>query len=253
MLASLPMYDRTELREAHQEYWRNIQNALSARGIDSSNQLESDGIGLSFWSSEDLLLSQTCGMPYRKYLHERVNLVGTPDYAVESCPAGYYCSHFVVRKNDVRNVITDFQSSVFAYNETESQSGFAAPWNHLKPNNIWFDRSLQTGTHLKSAEAVANGKADIASIDAVTWRFAERYEALAGCLRILATTKPTPGLPYITSKRNNPDLIFSAVVEGIDQTTPDTLKKIGIQSIVRLPKDDYLKIPNPYVSDHVTN
>ena len=252
MNASLPMYDRPELAESHEEYWRNIHVALSNRGIDSPIHLNKQGFGLPFWKSENLVLIQTCGMPYRKYLLDKVCLVGTPDFGVDGCPPGYYCSHFVVRKNDHRESVADYHGAVFAFNEVDSQSGFAAAWNHLKVDQIWFKQTLQTGAHLTSAKAVAFKEADIASIDAVTWRFAEQYEEFAGQLRILETTTPTPGLPYITSRQNDPDLIFDALQEALAVTNPQTLRRLHIRGIQKIPKAEYLNVPNPEisVSDH---
>lgn len=248
MTASLPMYDRPELAEAHDEFWGNINVALSERGIISPKNLNKHGFGLSFWKSEDLVLSQTCGMPYRKHLHQEVNLVGTPDYAVDGCPPGYYCSHFIVRKDDLRNTVLDFKDAVFAFNEMDSQSGFAAAWNHLKKKNVWFTRTLQTGAHLSSAKAVASKKADIASIDAVTWRFAEHYEEFASQLRVLETTSPTPGLPYITSRKNDPEILFDALQDALTETSPQTLNKLRIRGIKKIPKAEYLNIQNPKIS-----
>ena len=84
--ASLPMYDRPELREAHDDYWAAIHQRLENSGVESPAKLERNGVGLDFWSDGNLIFSQTCGLPYRKYLHDKVGLVATPDFAIEGCP-----------------------------------------------------------------------------------------------------------------------------------------------------------------------
>ena len=79
------MYDRPELRDAHDRLWATIRGNLGY-GPES---LSSPTDMASFWQSDDLLFGQTCGMPYRTFLHDRVQLVGTPDYGIEGCPPGY--------------------------------------------------------------------------------------------------------------------------------------------------------------------
>lgn len=85
MFASLPMYQRDELNEAHDEYWYLISKKLG-----HNIHLTKTGDETDLWLDPNLLLSQTCGMPYRTYLHDKVTLVGTPDYGVNRCPPGRY-------------------------------------------------------------------------------------------------------------------------------------------------------------------
>ena len=92
MIASLPMYDRPELRAETDRYWTLIQEELAARGVDAPEALLRDGALMPQWESPDLILSQTCGFPYRARLHGRVALVGTPDFGNEGCAPGYYRS-----------------------------------------------------------------------------------------------------------------------------------------------------------------
>jgi hypothetical protein len=61
-VASLPMYDLPELREATDELWRALAARLQNRGIDAPVTLERDETNLdAVWSDPRLLLSQTCG------------------------------------------------------------------------------------------------------------------------------------------------------------------------------------------------
>jgi hypothetical protein len=45
----------------------------------------------------DLLLAQTCGLPFRRDLWGRVAYVATPAYDLPDCPAGWYRSALVAR------------------------------------------------------------------------------------------------------------------------------------------------------------
>ncbi|MFT6024626.1 MAG: ABC-type phosphate/phosphonate transport system substrate-binding protein [Ascidiaceihabitans sp.] len=245
MIANLMMYQRPQLDEAHARYWALIRKHLSDAGIDSPKDLSQDAEEFFVWKHSELVLSQTCGMPYRTWLHDKVQIVGTPDYGLAGCPAGYYRSAIVVRADDTRTDMAAFKDAVFAYNQKFSQSGYAAPFWHLKPEGFWFENRLHTEQHLLSAQAVATGDADIASLDAVTWRNIEMYEPFANDLRVLDWTEPTPGLPLITALGNDADLIFKAVKGAIDDLDDHSKSLLGIKGIVKIPKDEYLKIPNP--------
>ena len=180
MIASLMMYLRPQLVDAHDRFWVLIRQNLADAGIDAPAQLSQDADEFHVWKHPQLALSQTCGMPYRLWLHDKVSLVGTPDYGLEECPPGYYRSALVVRKSDRRSDPTAFRDAVFAYNQTFSQSGYAAPYWHLRPHGFWFDNRLHTEQHLLSAKAVAEGRADIASLDGTSWRLMEKYAVRKG-------------------------------------------------------------------------
>lgn len=245
MIANLTMYQRPELVDAHDRYWQLIHEALRDAGIPSPKTLSQEAEEFYVWKHPDLVLSQTCGMPYRLWLHEIVELVGTPDFGVDGCPPGYYRSAMVVRADDPRTEIEAFGEAVFAYNQTFSQSGYAAPYWHMKPKDVWFENRLHTEQHLLSAQAVSEGRADIASLDAVSWRNIETYEPWANRLRVLCWTAPTPGLPLITASAEHRDAIFAAVGHAIAQLAEGDRTSLGINGIVRIPKDAYLAIPNP--------
>lgn len=243
MIASLMMYRRPQLDAAHGRYWQLIREHLRTAGIDSPDALSQDAEEFAVWTDPDLVLSQTCGMPYRTWLHDKVTLVGTPDFGLPDCPPGHYNSALIVRADDQRASIADFIDGTFAYNQTFSQSGYGAPYWHLHP--LWFSRLLHTEQHLLSARAVADGRADIASIDAVTWRLITQYEPFARDLRVLDWTEPTPGLPLITSKGRDAAAIFDAVAAATDQLEPRDKEALGLKSLICIPKSAYLAVPNP--------
>lgn len=78
MIAFLGMYDMPDLHAANDRLWTLIRQHLGfgpdtlSRGLDP----------WEIWQSPDLVLAQTCGMPFRTRLHRDVALIGTPDYGV---------------------------------------------------------------------------------------------------------------------------------------------------------------------------
>ena len=245
MTASLMMYLRPELAEANDRFWALIRANLRDRGVDAPRELDNAAHEFDVWTNPALVLSQTCGMPYRLLLHDRVALVGTPDYGLDGCQPGYYRSAIVVRADDPRQSLNDFRNGRFAFNQTISQSGFSAPYAHCMKQGFWFADRVPSGQHLQSARMVAQGTADIASLDAVTWRLIENYEAFSSGLRVLDWTDPTPGLPLITAQTNTADTIRDAVraaILGLD--APDR-NCLGLRDIVAINKSAYLAVKSP--------
>ncbi len=245
MIASLMMYARPELEAAHARLWALVRNELAKRDIDSPETLSQDAEEFSVWESPDLVLSQTCGMPYRTWLADKVQLVGTPDYGLEDCPPGYYRSAIVVRADDSRQTLANFKEARFAYNQNFSQSGYGAPYFHCKARGFWFETLTQSGGHLASAQAVAEGRADIAALDALSWRMMERHEPWSAKLRVLEWTTPTPGLPLITSAGQDAAVIFTAVNVALARLTGEDKEALSLKGLVQINKADYLAVPNP--------
>lgn len=245
MIASLMMYARPELETATARYWADIRAALATRRITAPEVLSNDADAFDVWTAPDLVLSQTCGMPYRLWLHEQVTLIGTPDFAVEGCAPGYYTSAVAVRADDTRETLLDFSTARLAYNQTFSQSGFAALHALVSPMGFWFEDRMQTHGHVQSARAVAEGRADIAALDAVTWRLIQRYDPWAENLRVLAWTAPSPGLPYIAARGADAAATFDAVSTAIAGLDAQDRIDLGLQGLIHIPAEAYLAIPNP--------
>lgn len=224
MIASLPMYDRAETAAANDRLWSGIRAHLGRgpAGLTRAADL------WEHWQSPELLLSQTCGYPYRARLHGKVQLVGTPILDLDA-PAGCYFS-VLVRRPGTRAL------DMMAYNDALSQSGWAAPHAHgLRPAHL-----VCTGSHRASAQAVARGQADFAAIDALTWRMILAHDAFAGDLEVWDRTAPTPALPYITRAGEDAGALFAALEWALRRLSPRDRDQLGLCGITRLPPEDYL-------------
>lgn len=251
MIAALPMYDWPEVRAETDALWRAIAAALLAEGIEAPAELTRDRALMDLWTDPGLLFAQTCGLPFRTRLRDHVTLVGTPDFDIEDTPPGHYRSILVARAGTTGEFI-DFAGGLLAVNGTESQSGWAAPQNQAAAMGFGFTRILVTGAHVASAESVADGRADLAAIDAVTWRLITRYRPqTARALRIVTRTAPTPGLPYVTSKSRDPAPLARATAAGIAALAPPVREKLGLRAMVALPASRYLAVPTPPAPDPV--
>ena len=252
MIASLPMYDRPETAAANDRLWAGIRDRLRAEGLPAPEALIHGASDLwPLWTSADLVLSQTCGYPYRSRLHGQVLLVGTPDYGVEGCAPGYYRSVFVARADDPRDRIDMFDRAQMAYNEALSQSGWAAPQTHAAGIGIRLLPGLRTAAHDQSAKAVAEGRADLAALDAVTWRLLQQFDPVCRDLRVVGLTEPTPGLPLITARTHDPDILFDVLAEAIADMPAADRTLTGLQRLVRIPAAIYLSVPTPPSPDRI--
>ncbi|MEM6371600.1 MAG: PhnD/SsuA/transferrin family substrate-binding protein [Pseudomonadota bacterium] len=197
--ASLAMYARPELDAANAEIWTAAREHLHTHGIDAPGKLDPDGVGYDYWEDPNLLVSQTCGYPYRSRLFDTVSLIGTPDYGLEDCPPGYYYSVYLVRRSSHYKTIQDLQGATFAFNDKHSQSGFHGPMAHLGAHGVAANPHLETGAHIASAIAVVQGQCDFAAVDAITWRYMLQSDDFTSDLRIITGSHPVPGLPLITA------------------------------------------------------
>ena len=93
---------------------------------------------LQGWLHPDLILGQTCGLPYISKLCDKVELVGTPDYGVEGCPPGFYHSTLVSSSADPRRHLSEFLGSTLAFNGPAIHN--QATVRSCRPQHHWRDR-----------------------------------------------------------------------------------------------------------------
>ncbi len=254
MIASLPMYDRAETQGANDRLWAGIRDGLRAAGLAAPDALTRGQDDLfAQWLMPDLVFSQTCGFPFRTRLHDKITLVGTPDFGVQGCPPGYYKSVFVAHADDPRDDIGQFDGAGLAFNDSHSQSGWAAPQNHAAAIGIRLIPALQSGSHALSARAVAARKAPIAALDMVTWSLLQDWEPAAKHLKVVGATQPTPGLPYITAKGGDGTAIFAAAKAAIAALSQPDRALLRLRDLTFIRAADYLAVPIPPPPDQIAH
>ena len=240
-IAALPMYDRPENRAAHDALWALVRDGLRARGVAAPDALDRQVGVWEGWSHPDLVLGQICNLPYRARMTGRVRLVGAPDHGLEGAPPGHYHSVFVARADDDTDPAA-YAGRRFAYSEGLSHSGWGAPQAWAAARGFRFPATLATGAHVESARAVAEGRADLAAIDAVTWRMFERWEPFVAGLRVIGRTGVSPGLTYVTAAAD-PAPHLEALAEAIDRLDAASRETLGLVGVVRLPESAYADLP----------
>ena len=236
------MYDYPHTRAANTLLWSLIREQLGY----GPTELTHDRDPWDIWQSSELVFSQTCGLPFRAGLHDKVQLIGTPDYGLVGCPAGHYNSVIVVSSASTIGDVKSLKGQSMAYNEGLSQSGWAAPQAHLKQANVSFETGPYTGSHKASAQAVATGGADFAAIDGLTWEMLRvNIPEVTDKIRVLDRTLPTPALPYITSMPQDAGTIANAVESAIKSLPTAARETLHLKGLVRLSPSAYLEMPLP--------
>ena len=235
------MYDMPEVRAETDRLWAVLRDALREAGFAAPDALTRPIADLwPHWHDPDLTLSQTCGLPYSAKLSGKVTLLGAPDYDLGDNESGHYFSQIIVRNDHPATSVKDLSGGRFAFNMRESQSGWAAPDVLLNIHET-FDETVETGGHAASAHAVAEGRADVAAIDAVTWALLQRHDPVAVQLRIIGQTAATPGLPYISRLMTAPDAarMRSAVGAAVAALDKPACQALFLRGFVPLTDADY--------------
>jgi ABC-type phosphate/phosphonate transport system substrate-binding protein len=242
------MYDWPEVHWAHDALWDAIASRLREQGIDAPGALDRTRPFGDAWLDPGLVLSQTCGYPFSTQLIGKVRLVATPIYDVEGCEGPYYSTFIVARREEDGSRLPDFARRRFGFNSRDSLSGHLALRVALHEAGIdpkqvsW----IETGGHRASIRAVAEGSADIASIDSVCWALAREHAAEAVLrLKVVAQTPLRPGLPFLTATRPEEETarIRSAIEEALDDpATGPARAALHLSGIAVLAESDYLPL-----------
>jgi len=231
MIASLPMYDRPETRAAHDTFWASFRDALGYGPAALDRTIAYD----DSWAHPDLLLGQICNLPYRAKFRDQLVRISNCDHRLPDTPAGFYHSVFVVRAEDADRGLAPACLGRFAYNDALSQSGWGAPLDRVTRQGLTFHTTLRTGSHQKSMLAVANGDADLAAIDAVTWRMLQKWESSAQHLRVVGRTGLSPAMGFVTTKGHNPAKLRNAIQSALNALSKDEMDNLGLYGQVELP------------------
>lgn len=228
MQAALPMYFPP--RAALQCFWSELTNVLAAapetQGLVIPRQLSEPADCHAQWLQPDLLLSQACGYPLVTQLAGKVQLVGTFAYDAPGVDGIHCRSQLICRALDTRRSLADFSGSTLAFNDTVSQSGYNALRALVASTTMarpFFAKSLATGAHYRSLEAVRCGQADMAALDPVSWsHWQQSQPTQAAELRVFGQSESYPGLPLISSLHTAPE-VLSALRRALHHMATDAV------------------------------
>lgn len=187
----------------------------------------------TLWVHPKLLFGQACWGPMELGLGEHVQVAGQPDYSNVEGGQGAFYSSVIVMRADGGHVSSpaDGQALLpldlirgkrFTYNSLDSMSGSIALGRDIEAvgeSRDIFSERIQSGGHRSSIIAVAQEKADVATIDCLSWALAQRFEPAAKGVAVVGWTALRKGLPYICS-RHLPHEMFQSIRVVIGGNAP---------------------------------
>ena len=158
----------------------------------------------------------------------------------------YFCDVIVSRGSAVRS-FRDLKGGTWAYNDLCSLSGhggLAARLGSGATAGTFFGRTIHSGSHPASVQLVADGGADVASIDSnVLMILMKRTPALREEVRILESWGPYPIQPVVVRTGLDPAL-KGALKESLLKTEADPITRLeleafGLKRFVAVGEEDY--------------
>jgi ABC-type phosphate/phosphonate transport system substrate-binding protein len=250
LIASLPMYDFPWIAAANDALWASIAARLSEAGVRAPKGLTQGGDLAALWRHSGLILGQTCGYPYVTALKETVTLIAAPEYSFPGCEGASHRSFIIRRLSDARRALGEFRGAIAAVNAHDSNTGmnlFRATIAPVAGGQAFFSSIVVTGSHEASVTAVAEGRADLASIDCVSFRLLERGRPeLIERVAIVAESPVSPCLPFVASGSLPPSTIV-AVREALFAALDDpglagTRDALGLAAARVLMQPDYERV-----------
>ena len=230
------MYPFPHLRAAQESLWSCVSNRLA----DAPAALDFDTELCAAWHRPDLLVGQTCGWPLVTELDDVVDVIGTFDVTVPFAAGGRYRSVLVASKPLGIEAWRRNPDTIIARNDRQSLSGwvsFCNSWGSVP------ERVLDTGAHLESMRAVADGRANIAAIDAVSFEFVTELEpVLSARVHIIGHGPVIPCLPLVVSKSlaHRCDELRMALAAAVaDPAAADACARLRIRGFVPFDRADY--------------
>jgi ABC-type phosphate/phosphonate transport system substrate-binding protein len=249
-IAVLPMYEFPWTAAANDALWAAISARLDGAGVEAPRRLTRGPDLASHWRDPRLIFGQTCGYPYVTGLKPLVALIAAPEYAFPGCEGAAHRSFIIRRASDPRRELPEFRGSTGALNAHDSNTGmnlFRATLAPITGGAPFFRAIVVTGSHEASTTAVAEGRADLAAIDCVTFALIERGRPeLAERIAIVAKSPLSPGLPFIAAARLDAATI-TAIREALftalaDPRLAETRAALGLAGARAAVPSDYHRV-----------
>jgi ABC-type phosphate/phosphonate transport system substrate-binding protein len=249
--ASLPMYNFAGMRSVNGAFWRALAELLREEGIvDPPEVLQDDRAAVPDAIGAEVLFTQTCGFPLQTIYSGQHRLLARPCYDAPGCYGSTHSAFFVVPAGSPARTVAELRGGRFALNSLHSNSGMNLPRRRLAEladGRPFFGEVIETGGHPASLRLLQAGGADCASIDCLTWVFAQDYQPdLVEGLRALAQTPSSPAIPFVTAATTD-DATTQALRRGLLRLSSDpayrpVLNALRIARIEPAPEDEYRDI-----------
>ncbi|MBD2354790.1 PhnD/SsuA/transferrin family substrate-binding protein [Tolypothrix sp. FACHB-123] len=199
-------------------------------------------------------LAFICGLPLIRYSQIVLNQLQTLVAPVMESPRysnhPIYYADVIVNANSNIQKFADLAGKKFCYNDPGSNSGYNLLCHRLikeTSGQIFFSKTLQSGSHQRSIRWVVEGLADCATIDSVVLeQELKNFPELLQHLRVVEVLGPSPMPPLVVAQHLGISLIQQMQLALLQ---PDTqmlreMKQFGVRRFAPVKLADYYII-NP--------
>lgn len=167
---------------------------------------------------------------------QALKVIARPVFNTLDCPPGYYYSHIVTTSNNLS------ATPDIVVNSPSSFSGCTALLGWLRKTGREYNRYQISGSHTGSVECLHAGNAEVAAIDAYSWRLMKRDG-----LRVIDRGEIAPAPPFVSNVECGID--YSALTKAIDLAYRKHGKPLQLTKL--LPADNQLYLTQQTKPEHL--
>ncbi len=228
-VAALPWYNFAATRPVLDAVWREVARQLQADGITHVPEcLDHSTPHNLLLSNANLVLSQCCGPELFLPRAEHVVPVAAPVITTYAVTPGHYVSYIVVRRD------VELTHPRVAVNDLSSYSGHIAARRWLESQGLEYSIRV-SGSHAQSVLDIQSGRADLAAVDALSWRFLNTEG-----LYILDRSQPVLAPPFVTGRASG--VSVDRLTDALDTAFAQFGEAIGISGAIAVTRSDYLTL-----------
>lgn len=188
------MYPYEWLRPA----WERLWSAVHALAPWTPAALQWEGDVHDHWADHDCQVAQACGWPVVTALRDRVCVVGAFALALGDADGHRYRSVVLANRATALADVVPGETTA-AVNAPDSLSGWVSLLAAtVGPGATWTGPVCWTGGHEASLRALQDGRADIASVDALSLAYLGQHDpAVIAGLHEIGRGPWVPSLPVV--------------------------------------------------------
>ncbi|MDF2231114.1 hypothetical protein P2H44_00955 [Albimonas sp. CAU 1670] len=241
---ALPLFDWPELREATDGFWFAFHQRLTQAGFAPPAELDRARPGAESWADPQLLFSQADAHAHVAGAAAATRLICAPSYEAEGCGGGKVAAVFLARRGAVARGgaagISELAGARFAVG-ADSLCGLPALVDALGAAAVGEVEACASPRD--ALAALAEGRVDGASVDALTWALAQEHDPAAAELAPVGWSDPLPAPPFVTSALTETGArarLRAALVETlVDPATEPQRRALKLARIVAFGDPDY--------------
>ena len=234
-MANLAWYDFENIRPATDDFWQVLRRQLGEQGLEQlPNELNRKTPVREQWKDERFLFGQACGFDVAVNEADLLQPLASISYKVPGCEGPKHRSFIVTHKANSKGELLDFEGSIVAINEENSNTGM----NMLRTKLVdagadapFFKEAILTGSHQKSLEAVAKGRAELASVDCISWYYLS-LDKDSPCqeLKVIDQTDLVYPPPFVTSIHQSNET-QKKILKALQETLANTSFREGFSQL----------------------